>query len=216
MCTGDSGDMKMHTKDSGLHRKTCGWLWKALKETWRNPKSNEGLQDTQKGTWRTLKHTEISTEGSGAVDVLAIPAKPGWKTFLPEQWHWRRGCSSPSAMGSGAQGKGGGWVYAQSTMLTSCIFQDGELAISTVYLKRKKRSSAEKNNHATNPSEFPQCWLQNQDYFSKKMLLLPQNLTLTTNTASNLILPSKKNLSHEKNLFRLNLKSRAKPDYLLD
>lgn len=26
MCTRDSGDMKMHTKDSGLHRKTCGWL----------------------------------------------------------------------------------------------------------------------------------------------------------------------------------------------
>lgn len=53
-------------------------------------------------------------------------------------------------------------------MLTSCIFQDRKLAINTVYLKRRKRSSTEKNNHATNPSEFPQCWLQNQDYFSKK------------------------------------------------
>lgn len=45
------GHMKMHTKDSGLHRKTCGWLWKT-----------PGEMERSRVKWRALGHTKRHME----------------------------------------------------------------------------------------------------------------------------------------------------------
>lgn len=174
----------MCTEGPGSHENAHKGLWFAQKDTWVALKGTERKMERSKVKWRALGHRERHMEdtevhwklyrglwgcsGTTASPMSSVPAgsasQAGPEKFLAWAVALERRLFFPFSYGIRSPRKRWYEVHVQPMMLTLCTFQDGKLTISMGYLKRRRRTSTEKSNPATNPSEISQCWLQNQNY----------------------------------------------------